>query len=379
MGTIASQLKRFDEVRKVLRDSENQLQAELGKLQLRKRHAAINPDKFLDDVKRLFDSFNADLNALEKTQPDIIDEDETRKALDGIIGPAVGPVPEQKDLDLIYAEGKRRYDQRCPPGYDDSRKAKEDEPIYISNGLRIERQYGDLLVWKQILAVATQKHLKHLIFVTDDEKSDWWWKYESRGQKILGPRPELIEEAKRDAGVDVFYMYNSEQFMKYASEYLGLRVEPGSIEQIRETRRNLWYSDKAATESVVEFAVLEWLLRIHAERQVEANRGFPDFTVNLEGGARLGYEVKILTSTTSRRIRELLSRDIAGFQRLYIILVTTEAKSDEFVLDLALRYRLPANVSIIIGHMEDDPDGSDPLFVPDIEEPSPGPWARGSH
>ena len=157
--------------------------------------------------------------------------------------------------------------------------------------------------------------------------------------------------------------------MKYASEYLGLRVEPGSIEQIRETRRNLWYSDKAATESVVEFAVLEWLLRIHAERQVEANRGFPDFTVNLEGGARLGYEVKILTSTTSRRIRELLSRDIAGFQRLYIILVTTEAKSDEFVLDLALRYRLPANVSIIIGHMEDDPDGSDPLFVPDIEEP----------
>jgi hypothetical protein len=101
--------------------------------------------------------------------------------------------------------------------------------------------------------------------------------------------------------------------------------------------------------------------------------------VNLEGGARLGYEVKILTSTTSRRIRELLSRDIAGFQRLYIILVTTEAKSDEFVLDLALRYRLPANVSIIIGHMEDDPDGSDPLFVPDIEEPSPGPWARGSH
>ena len=204
VGTIASQLKRFDEVRKVLRDSENQLQAELGKLQLRKRHAAINPDKFLDDVKRLFDSFNADLNALEKTQPDIIDEDETRKALDGIIGPAVGPVPEQKDLDLIYAEGKRRYDQRCPPGYDDSRKAKEDEPIYISNGLRIERQYGDLLVWKQILAVATQKHLKHLIFVTDDEKSDWWWKYESRGQKILGPRPELIEEAKRDAGVDVF-------------------------------------------------------------------------------------------------------------------------------------------------------------------------------
>ena len=38
VGTIASQLKRFDEVRKVLRDSENQLQAELGKLQLRKRH-----------------------------------------------------------------------------------------------------------------------------------------------------------------------------------------------------------------------------------------------------------------------------------------------------------------------------------------------------
>jgi hypothetical protein len=237
LGTIAEQLNRFDEVRKVLRDTEHGLQGGFQKLQLQKRHASINPNQLLNEVKNLFESFRGELDVLQKKHPDVVDEDEIRNVLEGVLAERIGPPPEQKDLDLLYAEGKRRYEQKCPPSYDDSRKSKGDQSVYTSNGLRIESQYGDLLVWKQILLEASQKQIKQLIFVTDDEKPDWWSTLQSSGPKTLGPRPELIEEALLDAGVSLFHMYNSEQFLKYAKKYLGVEVRSESLDQIRDVRR----------------------------------------------------------------------------------------------------------------------------------------------
>ncbi|NJM11835.1 MAG: hypothetical protein HC889_08085 [Synechococcaceae cyanobacterium SM1_2_3] len=34
--------------------------------------------------------------------------------------------------------------------------------------------------------------MKHIVFVTDDEKEDWWLTIESKGEKTIGPRPELL-------------------------------------------------------------------------------------------------------------------------------------------------------------------------------------------
>ena len=67
-----------------------------------------------------------------------------------------------------------------------------------------------MIIWKQILSFAKDKAIKDIILVTDDSKSDWWWKIESSGPKVIGPRPELVEEIMREAGVDIIYVYNSE-------------------------------------------------------------------------------------------------------------------------------------------------------------------------
>jgi|ERR1017187_2078267 hypothetical protein len=234
LGTIGSQQKRFGEVRKILSEMPRTLEAQFDNLQLKKRHALINPDKLLAGVRELFDSFQRDLETLENGHPDVVDDDSIRDALDQILEGKVGPRPEQAELDTIYAQGKKRYSERTPPGYMDAAKANETEAVYTADGLRIERQYGDLLVWRQLLAAAAKRQTKQLILVTDDEKEDWWWRVNSTGVKTIGPRPELVDEIRREAGVVTFYMYNSERFVQYAKEYLRPEVKQESIEQIRE-------------------------------------------------------------------------------------------------------------------------------------------------
>jgi hypothetical protein len=62
------------------------------------------------------------------------------------------------------AEWQRRVDHRVPPGYKD--KGKDDSGI------------GDFLIWLSILAVGKNRG-SDVIFVSGDEKSDWWYQSEN--------------------------------------------------------------------------------------------------------------------------------------------------------------------------------------------------------
>jgi DNA-binding NarL/FixJ family response regulator len=236
LGVIAEQVRRYDEVKDVLKDVKQRLEAEFGKLQLKRRHSSISPDKFLEKVSNIFDEFVTDLEALRKEQPDVFDEDKLRDEVDLLFKGRVGSPPEsQAELDKIYEEGKVRYDQKCPPGYEDRGKAKPDErEVYVHRNLVFRREYGVLILWYQIIKEAGTRDLKDVIFITDDDKEDWWWIVESKGKKIIGPRPELVEELSSKAGVSSFYMYNSERFLEFAKKYLGIQVKPESIHQVRD-------------------------------------------------------------------------------------------------------------------------------------------------
>ena len=67
----------------------------------------------------------------------------------------------QKKL-LTLQEGQIRYDNLIPPGFRDSAKVGE-------------AKYGDLFVWKDIIAIAKEKNT-NIIFVCNDTKEDWWEK-----------------------------------------------------------------------------------------------------------------------------------------------------------------------------------------------------------
>ncbi|EGL63595.1 hypothetical protein AGRO_3664 [Agrobacterium sp. ATCC 31749] len=89
--------------------------------------------------------------------------------------------PTDTNADMLV-EWQKRLINKVPPGYKDG--SKEDTGI------------GDFLVWKSLLALgASQK--RDLIFVTGEEKADWFVRHNSRG---VYPRPELVAEYKKHSG-----------------------------------------------------------------------------------------------------------------------------------------------------------------------------------
>ena len=60
-------------------------------------------------------------------------------------------------------EAKKRYERKTPPGFMDC-DSKDDI-----------RRYGDAILWFQVLDKAKSAK-RDVILVTDDRKTDWWWK-----------------------------------------------------------------------------------------------------------------------------------------------------------------------------------------------------------
>ena len=158
------------------------------------------------------------MKQLEKAHPDFLDHDETRDTITKLLTKKVGPPYSRDRLSEIYKDGKRRYEENIPPGCSDRDKK---EP----------RQYGDLVLWFQVIDKAKETS-KPIILVTDDRKDDWWLKF---GGKTIGPRPELVDELFAEAKVS-FYMYSADPFMEHAAKYLKRSVKPAAISEVRKIR-----------------------------------------------------------------------------------------------------------------------------------------------
>lgn len=232
---IAEQNKKFSEVKQVIIKAKTSLTGELESLQLKKRHSMINPDKLIDGISELVDEFLIELNELESNHVTVVSEDQLLSRIESIFNGKIGQPPmDQKEIDEITKEGDDRYKYSMPPGFQDDSKDKSKSDEFQYGGIKYKRKYGDLIIWKQIISFLKEKAIKDVILISDDSKSDWWWKIDSSGPKIIGPRPELVEEIIREAKVDNFYLYNSEGFLKYAKELLAANVSEATIDEVRQ-------------------------------------------------------------------------------------------------------------------------------------------------
>ena len=119
----------------------------------------------------------------------------------------------------IEVEGKWRYENKIPPGYKDDKKDESNN------------KYGDLIIWKEIIEFSKNNH-KNIIFVTGDQKEDWWQQTNGR---TLGPRIELKKEFYEETGCG-FYMYNMEGFLKHSTS--GANMESKVIDEIKLIERS---------------------------------------------------------------------------------------------------------------------------------------------
>jgi hypothetical protein len=387
LTVIAEQVRRFDEVRKVADDALRAIKGGFDPLQLKRRHSAIDPDSFVRSIDDAVRQFKAQLEQLEADQLDVYHDDTLRSEVDAILDGRVGTPPSSQDaLDEVYAEGITRYQSRIPPGFEDAPKG--DQPAsdtFQWNGLRFRREYGDLLLWKQILDHAKANAVSRMCLVSDDEKEDWWWSVESRGRKTIGPRPELVEEAFLTAGVRVFYMYNSERFLQFAKTYLGSQVDDTSIDQVREVAhiQRLAKSTLAALPgrdySEAEAAVAQWVAAEHPQWNTVLNsHGYPDILLYAsDTSAPLGYEVKLLRGSPSFAQHVLRNQMYRAFHavatgmvtQLTIVLVASDQPIASQAAEIIRRQKsaLPEGVSVVVGILApgEDSEGMRPFaFAP---------------
>ena len=99
----------------------------------------------------------------------------------------------EKEILSIQEEGKLRYQNQIPPGYKDKKKNNEND-------------YGDLIIWKEILEKSKEQN-KPILFITRDKKIDW---FALNGKDIECPRQELLKEVKQNCGslkdVNIVYL-----------------------------------------------------------------------------------------------------------------------------------------------------------------------------
>jgi hypothetical protein len=216
VDVIQQQMKAYDAVVEIVRKSIDEARGKLGTFA---RHPSIKIDEILKPFDEAFEKSEEALAKLKGQHPDLLIDDPINETLAGLFDGKVGEPTPEDELEQIYKQGERRYRLGIPPGYADRNKGDAS-------------QYGDLVMWFQVIAKAKEDK-RSVIFVTDDRKEDWWLR---PGGKTIGPRPELVQEISKKAAIK-FYMYSADPFMQYARKYLKQRVEKKAIDEVREVRQ----------------------------------------------------------------------------------------------------------------------------------------------
>jgi hypothetical protein len=191
----------------------------------------------------------------------------------------IGDAYPPDELEKLHKEAEARYKASIPPGYKDSNKGDDS-------------QYGDYVLWRQILDHGKQEG-RHLILVTDDAKEDWW---QISAGETLGPRPELRSEYfKHTQGL--FYLYKPAQFLSNAGLTTSTTVSPDVVEEISNTS--------------IEFAAEAQQLRSRLQLEL----------ANLR---KISTEYETRSDALAREETELMDRSL----RLRIAIIEDEGDAD---------------------------------------------------
>lgn len=228
--------------RKVIQDSINSLTTIQSELQKSYTHNVLSQGSI---KKHLNTALNQEVTDLQKKIEAIVEEylssriksridsknkvashDFIRDEIDNIIKDNIGSLPNQEKINTINSEGEKRYANEIPPGFKDNKN----EINYFS-GIELTAKYGDLYLWKEIIEKANTPEIRNIVFVCDDNKTDWWFIHNG---KTHGPLESLKTEICRESSVDNFSLINQSTFLVHAKKYLGnVTVSDSSVQEVK--------------------------------------------------------------------------------------------------------------------------------------------------
>lgn len=246
LDVIKNEKKAFREITSELEKIPSDIEKKLNNTSLNKKIPELNThlESLISAIKKEVLKCNKKIKEWDKLQPDVRSKDEILDKIDSITKDKIGAPPEDQSwLDKLYIEGAERYKKKLPPGYCDKPKGDGsiEEATFIHDNLTYERQYGDLILWKQVLFKISGSNTENVILITDDTKKDWWHKIDSAGEKIIGPNEGLKSEIYRNTDIKLFHMYTSSAFLKDSNNILNTNISDSSIEDIQD--KNLFFLD----------------------------------------------------------------------------------------------------------------------------------------
>jgi hypothetical protein len=379
LKVIAGQNSKFSEVRKVINKGTSSIKGELDSLNLEKRHSTIEPENFVNELESAEKKFLDELDKLEKEHFSVISEDRIRSKLDNLLEGKVGLMPaDQSEIIDLEKEAAERFKNKVPPGYMDEDKDNSDEPTFSYGNLVYQRKYSDYLVWSQLLTFAKNKKISDLIFVTDDNKEDWWLKVKQNGVKTISPRPELIGEVFQTTSVERFHMYSSEGFLKYANKVLQTEVSSEAIEEVRDVARTRTYELNRIMlmrniGRSTENAVFEWLSKQYGKENLVHPRNSPIDLMANANGRKIGFDIKAIRQPRNaiNRLRHTVYEahyfaEKNDVDELVLVLVTFESELVEGIqriVERSLRNLPPITIMIGVAELDED-SGEVSDFVP---------------
>lgn len=187
-------------------------------------------------MKDVMDPAVKSISDAKRKHPKWNEEDPIRDELTNLFKDKVGKPLNKEELEIIYKDGHTRNLKRIPPGYLDNKKHDESK-------------FGDLVGWNQIMIYANEIK-KPIIFITDENDEDWWWKING---EMAGARYELIKEIGDYAGV-FFCMYNSRLFHKQAAKFLKRKINQEVEKEIKEITENKMHNSNlvASSDDIVQ-------------------------------------------------------------------------------------------------------------------------------
>ncbi|MCE0742241.1 PIN-like domain-containing protein [Bacillus sp. G16] len=226
-NVILDQQTSYEKIESILSKKSSEIETSLKKelASYRKKHVTLSIDSIIDQVKEAINTLILEIKQEKEDHPQLLRNDHIKFDITEIFENKVGKPYGKKRLDELAKEAEQRYKLEIPPGYEDA--SKKGAKFY--NGEIILEKYGDYILWKQIIDFAKEKQT-NIIFITDDEKDDWW--YKSKG-KTIGPRSELLNEFNFITGKE-FYMFKPEIFMKEAGDIYSENFSDNTISEVKE-------------------------------------------------------------------------------------------------------------------------------------------------
>jgi hypothetical protein len=249
----------------------------------------------------------------------------------------------QIDDEKVLKDLRYRFENLVPPGYKDS----NNEHAGI----------GDYLIWLSILGIGKSEK-KHIVFVSGDEKSDWWYRSDNTA---LYPRYELVDEFRRESQGQSFFIISFAELLRHFGAPATIVEEVREEEQVASilvpANPVTWERPWITTVRTIR----RWIRETYPQAELEISGNEPiNFWVYRASGHRFGVDIRNMNgSLTSDRI-EYIAHHISSIHRLGDAPILAVAriedldKRDEVLNRLGAETKGSNVAAVVVGMIEND-------------------------